>query len=280
MRANFRMQRLYIEASLAEGVAQEATAEQFNYLANVLRMTDGAEILLFNGRDGEWKAKLAFPSRKKIVLVPLEQTRPQPNAPDLYYLFAPLKVGRMDYLVQKAVEMGAGLLQPVMTQHVQGKIHNTEKLRANAIEAAEQCGILSLPEVAEPVKLKDMLELAPRPAHHLLRRRRCGTKSAADPASRHGAQTCPAGRPGRRIFRGRKGASARPCLRYPHSARAAYPEGRYGRRRRARGHSGGNRRLELNGPIALDASLKEIHLPPDTIRPYLPIICLAATETS
>ncbi|QBJ14400.1 16S rRNA (uracil(1498)-N(3))-methyltransferase [Agrobacterium sp. 33MFTa1.1] len=155
------MQRLYIEASLAEGVALEATAEQFNYLANVLRMTDGAEILLFNGRDGEWRAKLAFPSRKKIVLVPLEQTRPQPNPADLHYLFAPLKVGRMDYLVQKAVEMGAGLLQPVMTQHVQGKIHNTEKLRANAIEAAEQCGILSLPEVAEPVKLKDILDTWP-----------------------------------------------------------------------------------------------------------------------
>ncbi|MBW9078163.1 16S rRNA (uracil(1498)-N(3))-methyltransferase [Rhizobium pusense] len=161
MRANFRMQRLYIEASLAEGVALEATAEQFNYLANVLRMTDGAEILLFNGRDGEWKAQLAFPSRKKIVLVTLEQTRPQPNPADLHYLFAPLKVGRMDYLVQKAVEMGAGMLQPVMTQHVQGKIHNTEKLRANAIEAAEQCGILSLPEVAEPVKLKDMLDTWP-----------------------------------------------------------------------------------------------------------------------
>ncbi|HAU74581.1 MAG TPA: 16S rRNA (uracil(1498)-N(3))-methyltransferase [Agrobacterium sp.] len=155
------MQRLYIEASLAEGVALEATAEQFNYLANVLRMTDGAEILLFNGHDGEWKAQLAFPSRKKIVLVPLEQTRPQPNPADLHYLFAPLKVGRMDYLVQKAVEMGAGLLQPVMTQHVQGKIHNTEKLRANAIEAAEQCGILSLPEVAEPVKLKDILDTWP-----------------------------------------------------------------------------------------------------------------------
>ncbi|QKW98387.1 16S rRNA (uracil(1498)-N(3))-methyltransferase [Agrobacterium sp. CGMCC 11546] len=155
------MQRLFIEASLSEGVAQEATGEQFNYLANVLRMTDGAEILLFNGRDGEWKAKLSFPSRKKISLVPLEQTRPQPKAAELHYLFAPLKVGRMDYLVQKAVEMGAGLLQPVMTQHVQGKIHNSEKLRANAIEAAEQCGILFLPEVAEPVKLKEMLETWP-----------------------------------------------------------------------------------------------------------------------
>ncbi|QCL98963.1 16S rRNA (uracil(1498)-N(3))-methyltransferase [Agrobacterium tumefaciens] len=156
------MQRLFIEAPLAADIALEATGEQFNYLANVLRMADGAEILLFNGRDGEWKAKLSFPSRKKIVLIPLEQTRPQPDAPDLHYLFAPLKVGRMDYLVQKAVEMGAGLLQPVMTQHVQGKIHNTDKLRANAVEAAEQCGILSLPEVAEPVKLKDMLESWPQ----------------------------------------------------------------------------------------------------------------------
>ncbi len=161
MRANFRMQRLYIENTLAEGVGQEATAKQFNYLANVLRLADGAEILLFNGRDGEWKARLSFPSRKKIVLVPVEQTRRQPEAPDLHYLFAPLKVGRMDYLIQKAVEMGAGVLQPVMTQHVQGKIHSTEKLRANAIEAAEQCGILSLPEVAEPVKLKEMLETWP-----------------------------------------------------------------------------------------------------------------------
>ncbi|HCD83349.1 MAG TPA: 16S rRNA (uracil(1498)-N(3))-methyltransferase [Agrobacterium sp.] len=155
------MQRLFVETPLEAGVTQEATTEQFNYLANVLRMSDGAEILLFNGRDGEWKARLSFPSRKKITLIPVEQTRPQPPAADLHYLFAPLKVGRMDYLVQKAVEMGAGLLQPVMTQHVQGKIHNTEKLRANAIEAAEQCGILSLPDVAEPVKLKDMLETWP-----------------------------------------------------------------------------------------------------------------------
>lgn len=106
MRANFRMQRLFVETPLVAGAAQEATTEQFNYLANVLRMTDGAEILLFNGRDGEWKARLSFPSRKKITLIPLEQTRPQPSASDLHYLFAPLKVGRMDYLVQKAVEMG------------------------------------------------------------------------------------------------------------------------------------------------------------------------------
>ncbi|WP_160009954.1 16S rRNA (uracil(1498)-N(3))-methyltransferase [Rhizobium sp. 18055] len=158
MRANFRMQRLFVAAPLSKGIAAEATPDQYNYLSNVLRMTDGAEILVFNGRDGEWKAKLSFPTRKRIMIVPDEQTRPQPEASDLRYLFAPLKVGRLDYLVQKAVEMGAGLLQPVMTQHVQGKITNLDKLRANVIEAAEQCGILGIPEVAEPVRLFDMLD--------------------------------------------------------------------------------------------------------------------------
>lgn len=161
MRANFRMQRLFVNAPLSKGVSIEANADQFNYLSNVLRMEDGAEILLFNGRDGEWKAVVSLPTRKRLMLTPQEETRPQPAAYDLHYLFAPLKVGRMDYLVQKAVEMGAGLLQPVMTQHVQGKITNLDKLRANVVEAAEQCGILGIPEVAEPVKLFDLLDRWP-----------------------------------------------------------------------------------------------------------------------
>lgn len=161
MRANFRMQRLFVVPSLQLGEAVEADSDQFNYLANVLRLGDGAEILLFNGLDGEWKATISYPTRKKILLIPAEQTRPQTATPDLHYLFAPLKTGRLDYLVQKAVEMGAGLLQPVMTQHVQGKITNIDKLRANVIEAAEQCGILAVPDVVEPVKLKDMLETWP-----------------------------------------------------------------------------------------------------------------------
>ncbi|EPE99820.1 16S rRNA (uracil(1498)-N(3))-methyltransferase [Rhizobium grahamii] len=161
MRANFRMQRLFVDAPLAAGAAVEATADQFNYLANVLRMAEGAELLVFNGRDGEWKARLTFPSRKRIVVIPEEQTRPQPAPSDLHYLFAPLKVGRLDYLVQKAVEMGASTLRPVMTQHVQGKITNLDKLRANVIEAAEQCGILAVPEVAEPVRLFDLLDAWP-----------------------------------------------------------------------------------------------------------------------
>jgi 16S rRNA (uracil1498-N3)-methyltransferase len=161
MRANFRMQRLYVEDPIILGTGIATSSEQFNYMANVLRMADGAEVLIFNGRDGEWKARLAFPSKKKIVLVPQELTRPQPAPCDLHYLFAPLKVGRIDYLIQKAVEMGAGVLQPVMTQHVQGKITNLDRLQANAIEASEQCGILAIPEVRQPMKLRDLLDTWP-----------------------------------------------------------------------------------------------------------------------
>lgn len=162
MRANYRMQRLFIDAGLAEGEPVEASKEQFHYLANVLRMAEGDAVLVFNGRDGEWRAELSFPTRKRLLLTPTEETRPQPAPSDLHYLFAPLKVGRLDYLVQKAVEMGAGLLQPVMTQHVQGKINSIERLEANVVEAAEQCGILSIPRVAPPRKLEDLLADWPR----------------------------------------------------------------------------------------------------------------------
>jgi 16S rRNA (uracil1498-N3)-methyltransferase len=161
MRANFRMQRLFIDAPIAAGSTIEANADQFNYLANVLRLEDGTEILIFNGRDGEWRATIGFPSRKKILFTAVEQTREQPAAPDLHYLFAPLKTGRIDYLVQKAVEMGAGVLRPVMTQHVQGKITSMDRLQANVIEAAEQCGVLSIPQVEAPARLKDILETWP-----------------------------------------------------------------------------------------------------------------------
>nr|WP_314093436.1 16S rRNA (uracil(1498)-N(3))-methyltransferase [uncultured Shinella sp.] len=157
MRANYRMQRLFVGDALAEGQAFEASKDHFHYLANVLRMGDGDAVLLFNGRDGEWHATLSLPTRKRLLLTPTEQTRPQPAPSDLHYLFAPLKVGRLDYLVQKAVEMGAGVLQPVMTQHVQGKITSIERLEANATEAAEQCGILAIPTVSAPRKLEDLL---------------------------------------------------------------------------------------------------------------------------
>ncbi|MEN9895600.1 MAG: hypothetical protein RIR97_1452 [Pseudomonadota bacterium] len=162
MRANFRLQRLYVEAPLTQDSRCEANPDQFHYLANVLRMEEGSDLLLFNGRDGEWLASVSYPTRKKIILMVKEQTRPQPPASDLTYIFAPLKIGRMDYLVQKAVEMGAGHLQPVMTQHVQGKIGSLDKIRANVVEAAEQCGILHIADVAEPLRLADLLQQWPR----------------------------------------------------------------------------------------------------------------------
>jgi 16S rRNA (uracil1498-N3)-methyltransferase len=158
MRANFRLQRLFVHGDIRAGTAIAVDDAQYNYLHNVLRMEDGAELLAFNGRDGEWLTKLRYPSKKKIVLEPVEQSRPQPEPSELHYLFAPLKVGRLDYLVQKAVEMGAGVLQPVMTQHVQGKIGSIDRLRANAVEAAEQCGILAIPDVREPVRLMSLLD--------------------------------------------------------------------------------------------------------------------------
>jgi 16S rRNA (uracil1498-N3)-methyltransferase len=119
-------------------------------------MAEGAELLLFNGRDGEWSATIAARTKKSVRLKVLARQRPQPPHPDLVYCFAPLKVGRLDYLVQKAVEMGAGVLQPVVTQHTQGRI-TAERMRANAVEAAEQCGVLAVPEVREPQKFDRLL---------------------------------------------------------------------------------------------------------------------------
>jgi 16S rRNA (uracil1498-N3)-methyltransferase len=157
MRANYRMQRLFVSADLRAGAKVQAGAAQSHYLANVLRMAEGAELLIFNGRDGEWLARVAAKSRKAVELVAVEQTRAQPPHPDLVYCFAPLKQGRLDYLVQKAVEMGAGVLQPVVTQHTQVARLGMDRIEANAIEAAEQCGILAIPKVREAVKLDRLL---------------------------------------------------------------------------------------------------------------------------
>ena len=154
MRANYKMQRLFVTADLAASGTFEAGRDQSHYLAKVLRMREGAELLLFNGRDGEWVARVEAVSKKAVRLAPVEQTRPQPPLPDLVYAFAPIKAGRLDYLVQKAVEMGAGVLQPVITQHTQMARVGTARLQANALEAAEQCGILAVPQVREPVKFE------------------------------------------------------------------------------------------------------------------------------
>ena len=158
MCANFRMQRLFVDNPLAAGARLAADRDQFNYLANVLRMKENDALLVFNGRDGEWSARLAFDGRKKLSLCIDEQIRLQPPASDLHYLFAPLKQARLDYTVQKAVEMGAGTIRPVLTHHTQTTKINVDRLARNAVEAAEQCGILSIPQCLEPVRLAGLLK--------------------------------------------------------------------------------------------------------------------------
>lgn len=129
---------------------------QAHYLTHVLRLEEGASVLVFNGRDGEWEACVEMQKRSATLRLGT-QTRSQTAPGDLHYLFAPLKSARLDYVVQKAVEMGVSRLQPVNTRHGQVARVNLDRMQANAIEAAEQCGILSLPEVATPV---DLLRIA------------------------------------------------------------------------------------------------------------------------
>src|SRR5690606_7207932 len=123
----------------------------------VLRLAAGDDVLVFNGQDGEWRGTVESIGKRDAALVLTEQTRAQTKACDLHYLFAPLKHARLDYMVQKAVELGASRLQPVMTRHAQVSRINLERMRANAIEAAEQCGILTLPEIGAPVSLEQIL---------------------------------------------------------------------------------------------------------------------------
>jgi 16S rRNA (uracil1498-N3)-methyltransferase len=149
--------RLFLRAPLSGGATIALDKAQANYLTNVLRLGAGDTIRVFNGRDGEWRASLTG-SRKSWSLEIGVSVRPQPSDPDLHYLFAPLKQARLDYMVQKAVEMGVGRLRPVLTQHTQVSRVNRERMEANAIEAAEQCGILTVPLIDELAPLKQLLD--------------------------------------------------------------------------------------------------------------------------
>ncbi len=154
--ADFRSPRLFVEATLAAGEVVPIERNQSNYLGNVLRLSVGAKVLTFNGRNGEWQAVIGGRKRPDSLEIVI-QTRPQDRLADLAYVFAPLKHARLDYMVQKAVEMGAARLQPVLTRFTQVSRVNTERMRANVIEAAEQCGILSIAEIAEPMALERWL---------------------------------------------------------------------------------------------------------------------------
>jgi 16S rRNA (uracil1498-N3)-methyltransferase len=158
--------RLFVDAPLAAGAVVALDHAQSHYLKRVLRLKDGHDILVFNGRDGEWRGRLEG-GRREAALRLTERSRAQTAASDLHCLFAPLKSARLDYMVQKAVEMGVAQLRPVLTQHGQVARVNLERMRANAIEAAEQCGILCLPEIAAPLPLTRALA-AWQPGRHLV----------------------------------------------------------------------------------------------------------------
>jgi len=154
----FEAPRLFVEARLEAGAQVACTPGQANYLLNVLRLTGGDEIAVFNGRDGEWCAQIVDAGKRRCALLCVRPTRAQVIGPDVHYLFAPLKHARLDYMVQKATEMGVSRLQPVATRRTIAARVKVERMRANAIEAAEQCGILWVPEVAELKRLEALLD--------------------------------------------------------------------------------------------------------------------------
>ena len=156
-RYDFNAQRLFVEADLAEAATVACSSAQANYLKNVLRLKAGDDILVFNGRDGEWRSQIAEAGKRGASLRIRAQVRSQEGGPDIDYLFAPLKRARLDYLVQKATEMGVARLRPVLTRRTTPERVNVERMHANAIEAAEQCGILRIPEVRAPEKLETVV---------------------------------------------------------------------------------------------------------------------------
>lgn len=175
-RYDFRSPRLYVKESLDTGAVIALEHGQAHYVTHVMRLGTGDGVLAFNGRDGEWRATLDT-AKRTVSLRIGEKTRDQTEAADLHYLFAPLKSARLDYMVQKAVEAGVSRLQPVITRHGQVARINIDRMTANAIEAAEQCGVLALPAIAPPVPLPALL------AERELRRTLIFCDEAADVAS-------------------------------------------------------------------------------------------------
>lgn len=154
--------RLFVPSKLAEGETVPASEAQAHYLMNVMRRNEGDCVALFNGRDGEWNARISRSGRKSLAFEPIGLRRPQAAEPDCWLCFALLKRQKTDLVVEKATELGASLIQPIITERTQGDHVNLERLRAIATEAAEQCERLLVPELREPVKLTCLLTNWPR----------------------------------------------------------------------------------------------------------------------
>lgn len=154
--------RLYVEASLGAGARVEPDSGQAHYLIHVMRAKAGDAVTLFNGRDGEWLARLAEVKKRSCVLACERQTQKQREVPDIWLCFAPIKKTPADYVVQKATELGVRVLQPVFTRRTIVSRVNMQRMHANAVEAAEQSGRLSIPETREPMDLQNLLSSWPR----------------------------------------------------------------------------------------------------------------------
>jgi 16S rRNA (uracil1498-N3)-methyltransferase len=158
-----RTPRLYVPASLASGAAVVLKDQQAHYLLHVMRLQQGATFRLFNGTDGEWLAEIVATRKRDLALRCDRKLRDPSPPPDVDYIFAPLKHARLDYVAQKATEMGAGRLRPVITRRTIAERINIDRLRSNVIEAAEQCNLVGLPDVLEPEPLDILLSRWDRP---------------------------------------------------------------------------------------------------------------------
>ncbi|HVL78780.1 MAG TPA: 16S rRNA (uracil(1498)-N(3))-methyltransferase [Sphingomicrobium sp.] len=149
--------RLFVREALGEGARVELGAAQANYLGNVLRMGEGAELLVFDGSSGEWLARMVEAGRKRMTLAVDRRTREAERVPDVWLAFAPVKRSQTDWLVEKATELGAARLVPVITRRTIAERVRIDRLEAIAIEAAEQCGRTRLPDISEPMPLAHLL---------------------------------------------------------------------------------------------------------------------------
>ncbi len=149
--------RLYVDQPLAPGQAVRLSPDQSHYLTGVMRLTAGAPVLLFNGHDGEWRATLAEANKRGAIATCDGRTKPLHLPPDLWLLFAPIKKARTDFIVEKAVELGAARILPVQTRHTNSERIRQDRLQAHAVEAAEQCGATYVPEVTDLQPLDKLL---------------------------------------------------------------------------------------------------------------------------
>lgn len=150
--------RLYVSADLFDGAKIQLAAGQSHYLRNVMRRRIGDRVLLFNGRDGEWRAQISDLNKSACVVATQEQTRVQLSPADIWLLFAPVKKARIDFIAQKATEMGVRTIWPVITNRTSVARVNLDRLKANAIEAAEQCDAVDVPEIRPPQSLDHVLK--------------------------------------------------------------------------------------------------------------------------